>query len=236
MVGYEALLRWQHRNRGELMPESFVALAERLRLIDDIGAWVVDQACQTLSHWTDLPGMEDISISVNVSVEQFKHDGFVDVVRRSVEKWQITPALLKLEITESLMADDMDKVIEKMETLRSLGVVFSLDDFGTGYSSMAYLSRMPIQQIKIDKGFVGKHPGSANDSAICAAMVYLAHTLGMEVVAEGVENEAQRHVLADQFGVDLLQGYSVGRPLSARALVQASVPSLNSRQGEGLHS
>lgn len=213
IVGAEALIRWQHPQRGLVPPNDFISLAEDCGLIVPIGQWVLEAACRQLAVWAILPAMAHLTISVNVSVHQFNLDNFVEQVIAAIEKAGANPQRLKLELTESLFMQNVEDIICKMSALKAVGVSFSLDDFGTGYSSLAYLSRLPLDQLKIDRSFVMDIETSNNNVVICAATIKLAHSLGMKVVAEGVETEAQRYFLTTVHHCDQLQGYLISRPL-----------------------
>ncbi len=213
VAGAEALVRWRHPQRGMVSPAEFIPVAEQLGLIVQLGQWVLETACEQLARWQTQKDMANCMLSVNVSVVQFRRADFVDRVISALTRTGAQPSRLKLELTESLLVDDVDDVIEKMTTLKTLGVTFSLDDFGTGYSSLAYLSRLPLDQLKIDQGFVRDIETSENAVAICAATISLAHSLRLKVVAEGVETQAQLYFLTTVHHCDLIQGYLFSRPL-----------------------
>jgi diguanylate cyclase (GGDEF)-like protein/PAS domain S-box-containing protein len=189
ITGVEALVRWQHPQRGLVPPMEFIPIAEECGLIQEIGHWVLETACLQLAQWREHPALGKLSMAVNVSVRQFRHPAFASQVAGIIEDSGIDPALLKLELTESLMVDDMEATIEKMMALKALGVGFSLDDFGTGYSSLAYLKRLPLDQLKIDRSFVRDIMTDPNDAAIARTIIALAASLGLDVIAEGVETE-----------------------------------------------
>jgi diguanylate cyclase (GGDEF)-like protein len=218
-AGAEALVRWQHPQRGIVSPAEFIPLAEETGLILPLGLWVLESACTQLAQWANQIAFTHLCVAVNVSARQFKQSDFVSQVLAVLERTGARPIRLKLELTESLLVDNVDDVIEKMVALKSVGVGFSLDDFGTGYSSLAYLSKLPLDQLKIDKGFVMNIESSDNAVAICAATIGLAHNLRLKVVAEGVETEAQRYVLHTVHRCDLLQGYLYSRPLPVDAFM-----------------
>ena len=192
-------------------------MAEDTGLILPLGQWVIETACRQLAAWADWPQTAHLSVAVNVSVPQFRHPNFVDMVVDAIEATGIAPNRLKLELTESLLADRMEVTIQKMGLLKSLGVTLALDDFGVGYSSLSMLKRLPLDQLKIDKGFVDDVLTDPNDAAISRAIISLAQSLGLQVVAEGVETQAQRDFLAYQ-GCDQFQGYLFAPPLSIQAL------------------
>ena len=212
VTGAEALLRWLHPERGLVSPAEFIPLVEATRLILPIGQWVLDTACERLAAWADQPALAHLTIAVNVSARQFHDEGFVDQVLAALARSGARPQRLKLELTESLLVDDVDQVIAKMSVLKAKGVDFSLDDFGTGYSSLSYLKRLPLDQLKIDQSFIRNILTDTNDAAIARMVVVLAESLGLAVIAEGVETEAQRDFLASQ-GCHAYQGYLFSRPL-----------------------
>ena len=212
LVGAEALLRWQHPRRGFVSPAEFIPLAEETGLILPIGQWVVDSACAQLADWAQQPGLDHLTLSVNVSARQFHHEDFVSQVLAAIECSGAPPHRLKLELTESMLVENIEEVIAKMTVLRAKGVGFSLDDFGTGYSSLSYLKRLPLDQLKIDQSFVSDLLSDSNDGAIVRTIVALGQSLGLAVIAEGVENPAQQDRLAS-IGCHCYQGYLFGRPL-----------------------
>ena len=217
LTGVEALLRWQHPQRGMVSPGEFIPLAEETDLILPIGQWVLESACSQLAAWAQQPGMAHLTIAVNVSARQFQQADFVDGVLRTLALTRATPRLLKLELTESMLVQDVEAVIGKMGALKSHGVGFSLDDFGTGYSSLTYLKRLPLDQLKIDQGFVRNIVTDPNDAAIAKMVVALAESLGLAVIAEGVEMQAQADFLA-HLGCHAYQGYLFSRLLPLVAL------------------
>ncbi len=212
LTGVEALLRWQHPRRGLVSPLEFIPLAEETGVIMPLGLWVLETACTQLTAWAVRPEMAHLSIAVNVSAHQLHHRDFVDQVLAMLDHTGANPQRLKLELTESLLVADVEGVIAKMTALRAKGVGFSLDDFGTGYSSLSYLKRLPLDQLKIDQGFVRNILTDANDAAIAKMVVALAESLGLAVIAEGVEIKEQSDFLARQ-GCHAYQGYLFGRPL-----------------------
>ncbi|MFZ4552709.1 MAG: EAL domain-containing protein [Aquabacterium sp.] len=210
--GAEALLRWHQPQRGMVSPGEFIPLAEQSGLILPLGQWVLESACRQLVRWSQIPEMAHLSVAVNVSARQFRQADFVALVSDALERTGARPDLLKLELTESMLVDDMELVIDKMAALKVIGVVFSLDDFGTGYSSLHYLKRLPLDQLKIDQSFVRNVMSDGNDAAIVRTIVALADTLGLTVIAEGVETLEQRDFLLAQ-GCQHFQGYLFGRPV-----------------------
>ena len=212
ITGAEALLRWQDPQRGMVLPAEFIPMAEQTGLILPIGNWVLETACQQLAHWATQPAMTHLTLAVNVSAQQFHQRGFVDQVLLALERTGANAHQLKLELTESLLLANIEDVIVKMDALKARGIRFSLDDFGTGYSSLAYLKRLPLDQIKIDKGFVRDILIDPDDTAIAKAVIALAGSMSLGVMAEGVETEAQRSFLAE-LGCHHYQGYLFSRPL-----------------------
>ena len=220
-TGVEALLRWQHPRRGLVSPAEIISLAEETGLILPIGQWVLETACHQLALWASRAETAHLTIAVNVSARQFHQREFVDQVLAVIEQTGANPKRLKLELTESMLVRDVEGIITKMSALKAKGVSFSLDDFGTGYSSLSYLKRLPLDQLKIDQGFVRNIVSDPNDAAIARMVVALAASLGLSVIAEGVEIEAQRDFLAS-LGCHAYQGYLFSRPLPIDA-VEASL-------------
>jgi diguanylate cyclase (GGDEF)-like protein/PAS domain S-box-containing protein len=212
VTGVEALVRWQHPELGMVLPDKFISLAEETGLILPLGQWVLETACTRLASWAIRPEMADLTVAVNVSAKEFGEPDFVHKVLATLNQTGADPTKLKLELTESLLVDNIEGVIEKMFALKARGVCFSLDDFGTGYSSLSYLKRLPLDQLKIDRSFVRDVLIDPNDAAIARTVVALAQSLGLGVIAEGVETEAQRVFLADS-GCHAYQGYLFSRPL-----------------------
>ncbi len=217
VVGVEALLRWQHPVRGLLSPGLFMPLAEQSPLIVPIGQWVLETACAQIAAWAGDPLRADWTVAVNVSARQLRMPEFVSDVEAALARSGASPQRLRLEITESLLHEDLDDSIAKMQALRELGVRFSLDDFGTGYSSLNFLKRLPLDQFKIDQSFVRGLPDAIGDVAIIRMILALSAPLGLLVVAEGVETEAQFEFLRAH-GCHKFQGYLFGRPMPAEAL------------------
>ncbi|PRC92523.1 putative bifunctional diguanylate cyclase/phosphodiesterase [Solimicrobium silvestre] len=212
VTGVEALVRWRHPQRGVVSPAEFIPLAEETGLIVPLGQWVLQTACVQLADWAAVSETAHLSIAVNVSARQFAQHHFVDEVLTVLESSGANPQRLKLELTESLLIMNVDEVIEKMSALKARGVCFSLDDFGTGYSSLSYLKRLPLDQLKIDQSFVRDVLSDPNDAAIAKTIIALGKSLGLGVIAEGVETSAQRDFLAS-CGCHAYQGYLYGRPM-----------------------
>ena len=213
ITGVEALVRWNDPRRGMVPPAEFIALAEQTGLILPLGKWVLESACRQLALWATQPAMARLTLSVNVSARQFHQSDFVDQVLAALDQSGANASRLKLELTESLLIKNVEDVIAKMTALKACGVGFSLDDFGTGYSSLSYLKRLPLDQLKIDQGFVRDILSDANDAAIARMVIALSESMGLSVIAEGVETAAQREFLL-KLGCKAFQGYLFSRPLS----------------------
>jgi diguanylate cyclase (GGDEF)-like protein/PAS domain S-box-containing protein len=211
-VGAEALLRWPHPERGMVPPADFIPLAEETGQILAIGHWVLEMACRQLFRWSGHAGFAQLTLSVNVSSKQFEKPGFADEVLSLVDAIGANPAKLKLELTESLLLHNPELIIETMSSLKRRGIQFSIDDFGTGYSSLSYLKRLPLSQLKIDKSFVRDVITDPQDAAIARTVVALAASLDLDVIAEGVETQAQMEFLFLS-GCRVYQGYYFGRPV-----------------------
>lgn len=223
IIGAEALLRWKHPLRGMVPPGNFIPAAEESDLIVTIGDWVMHTACQQLADWKNDPELSHLLLAVNVSSRQFSQPDFVDKVIGLIQKMEIRPHLLKLELTESMVLNNVNETIDKMHQLRTKGVRFSVDDFGTGYSSLAYLTQLPLNQLKIDQSFVRNLGVRPSDDVIVQTIIGMARNLELEVIAEGVETEAQKSFLA-QYGCDLYQGYLMGRPMPVESLMALLYP------------
>jgi diguanylate cyclase (GGDEF)-like protein/PAS domain S-box-containing protein len=223
LTGVEALVRWKHPERGMVSPAEFIPLAEDSGLILPLGHWVLQTACSQLVSWASQRAMSHLTVAVNVSARQFHHVDFVDQVLAILEHTGADPRRLKLELTESLLLADVEDIIKKMTVLKANGVGFSLDDFGTGYSSLTYLKRLPLDQLKIDQSFVRDVLTDPNDAAIAKAIITLGQSLGLAVIAEGVETGGQRDFLASH-GCNAYQGYLFGRPCAAADLAGATPP------------
>lgn len=211
-LGAEALVRWLHPQRGMVAPAQFIPIAEESSLILDIGNWVLEEACRQLAAWSGQEDTAKLELAVNVSAKQFRQADFVERIGSLLSMHGVNPARLKLELTEGVVLSDVDDVVAKMQALKALGVKLSLDDFGTGYSSLSYLKRLPLDQIKIDQGFVRNITVDAKDAILVQTIIDLARNFGFDVIAEGVENNAQRAFL-DNHGCMAYQGYLFGRPV-----------------------
>ena len=217
LSGVEALLRWQHPQRGLVWPDEFIAVAESSGLILPLGRWVMETACQQLAAWAERPETSHLTMAVNVSARQIKQSDFVPTMLSILATTGAKAERLKLELTENVLVDNVEDVIRKMTELKAKGIEFSLDDFGTGYSSLSYLKRLPLYQLKIAQDFVRDILTDADDAAIAKMVVALTESIGLEVIAEGVETEAQRALLAG-LGCHNYQGYLFSQPLPADAL------------------
>ena len=217
VVGVEALLRWQHPTQGLLLPGHFIPLAEENGLILPLGQFALELACRQLAQWAQQPDRAHLTMSVNISPRQFHQYDFADQLQELLARTGANPQRLILELTESLLLCHVEEALDKMAALKAIGVGFALDDFGTGYSSLSFLSRLPLDQVKIDQSFVCNLESNPNSVAICTATIGLAHSLALKVVAEGVETEAQRHFLHTVHGCDLLQGHLFSRALPLEA-------------------
>jgi diguanylate cyclase (GGDEF)-like protein/PAS domain S-box-containing protein len=211
-MGAEVLVRWQHPVRGMMLPSDFIPLAEETGLIVPLGQWVLQAACAQLARWADKPKTRHLNLAINISSYQFRRPDFVEQVLDALDRSGANPQRLRLELTESLLIDNAPSVIEKMFLLKAKGVCFSLDDFGTGYSSLAYLKRMPLNELKIDRSFVRDILSDHHDASIAKTIITLAQNMGLNVIAEGVEIEAQRDFLTAA-GCHTYQGFFFSKPL-----------------------
>ena len=213
IIGAEALVRWQHPDHGLVPPIKFIPLAEELGLITAIGEWVIERACQDAARWAQ-GGLGRVSLAINVAKPQFVAGDLCAALARAIHDNGLNASQLVVEFTESMLMDDVQACLSVMNELRQLGVTLSIDDFGTGYSSLSYLKRFPLNELKIDRSFVSDLPGASADVAIVRTVIDLGHSLGMTVLAEGVENEAQLESLR-RLGCDHYQGYLFSGPLPA---------------------
>ena len=213
VIGLEALARWTHPEVGSVPPAEFIAIAEESDLILDLGRWVIDAACSQLAAWLH-EGRPSLPVSVNVSTREFRHGELDSIVATALARHQIPAGLLEIEITEGVLIDDHEQPLQQMRDLRELGVRIAVDDFGTGYSSLSYLKRFPIDTLKIDRSFISELREGTEDAAIATAIIALAHSLGLHVIAEGVESKQQLEILLT-LGCDIAQGFYFGRPAPA---------------------
>ena len=229
LLGLEALLRWQHPELGMVAPGRFIPLAEETGLINAIGEWVLDEACRQQRAWLEA-GLDVVPIAVNLSAQQLGQQNFVSRVASAIDAAGLAPSLIELELTETMLMRDIDRTIHTLVRLREMGVRLSIDDFGTGYSSLNYLRQFPVNALKIDRSFVSGISAEGTEGKIAAAIVGMAHSLGLEAIAEGVETEAQRSFLTAQ-GCHQLQGYLIGRPVPA-AEIETRLPPARPASGE----
>jgi diguanylate cyclase (GGDEF)-like protein len=215
VTGCEALLRWQPEGRPMVAPDQFIGILEETGLIVPVGAWVFQEACGQLTAW-QAQGQRPLNLAVNLSARQFRHAGLVGQIAAVLAQTGFDPARLEIELTESMLIDDTEAVERILAELRAMGVRIAIDDFGTGQSSLRYLKRFNVDTLKIDRSFVKDTPDDPEDSAIATAVIALGHSLGLDVVAEGVETAAQIEFLRSR-GCDQLQGYLLSRPLAADA-------------------
>jgi EAL domain-containing protein (putative c-di-GMP-specific phosphodiesterase class I) len=235
LLGSEALARWPHAQKGMISPSEFIPVAESTGLILPLGALMLKIACRQLARWSADPATERLTIAINVSALQIRQKNFVEEVRAIIEQTGANPHRLKIELTESTLVSNVDDVIAKMDKLKAIGIGFSLDDFGTGYSSLSYLKRLPLDQLKIDRSFVKDVLVDSNDAAIAQMIIALSKSLGLSVIAEGVETEEQYAFLA-QHGQLNYQGYLFGRPLPSEdfeRLARAFSPRRRSKRVHG---
>ncbi len=212
VVGLEALLRWHNPTFGQVPPSRFIAIAEETGLIQPLGDWVVWETCRLISLMKEQQGIADIRVAINISAQQLRHENLLQMVRGALTCYELLPQDIEIEVTESTAMQTPETTLSILDQLSAMGIKLAIDDFGTGYSSLAYLKHMPIQRLKLDRSFVLDIETDANDAAICTATIALGHSLGLELVAEGVETDAQRDFLAG-LGCDVLQGYLYSKPM-----------------------
>jgi EAL domain-containing protein (putative c-di-GMP-specific phosphodiesterase class I) len=217
LVGMEALIRWHHAERGWISPAEFIPVAEELGLIVPLGNWVIHEACQAGFHLVEQG--HDVKVAVNLSLRQFRDPNLLNTVRLALQNSRLEARYLEFEITESMIMDDISRVLEILGALKDLGVTLSIDDFGTGYSSLSYLKQLPVDQLKVDASFVRDIPHDLSDMEIAAAVIAMAHKLGLKVVAEGIETPAQLAFLRDN-RCEMGQGYLLARPMSLESVLQ----------------
>jgi EAL domain-containing protein (putative c-di-GMP-specific phosphodiesterase class I) len=216
LVGVEALIRWLHPEFGILLPERFIPLAEEMGIISGIGDWVLQEACQQMAVWHKA-GFIVPRVSVNISVRQLERAGFSKFVGQQLREYDLSPATLALEITESVLMEHVERSRESLARLQALGVSLAIDDFGTGYSSLSHLKNLPIHQLKVDQAFINEIGKSKNGETIARAIIMLAKSLSLELVAEGVEAHEQENFLRTE-GCKLAQGFFYAKPMSADRL------------------
>lgn len=217
LIGFEALLRWKHPEKGFIPPDKFIPVAESTGQITNIGSWVIETACKQLHEWGHLGN--EIHVAINVSIHQLRLPGFTREIGNILEKYNLSVDQIQLEITESVAMDDPENTLHQLNSIHEMGIKIAVDDFGTGYSSMAYLKMLPLHYLKLDREFVKDIESDSNDRAICDATISLSHALGLQVIAEGVETEIQNQYLIEK-GCDYLQGYFYGKPLPSEEATQ----------------
>ena len=223
LIGAEALVRWNHPKRGLLSPGEFIPLAEETGLIVPLGEWVLNKAFKQIATWARRAGPGRFAVSVNISVHQFQHPDFVEQVLAALDRTNANPEDIKLELTETILMDNVKDVVTKMSLLRSHGLRFSMDDFGTGYSSLSYAKNLPLDELKIDRSFVKDILADASSKAIARTIITLGRDMGLAVIAEGVETEEQRDFLS-HLGCDSFQGFLIGRPVALDSFEQSWLP------------
>jgi len=226
VVGFEALVRWKHPERGVLLPAEFIAEAENIGVIIAIDHWVLQEACRQIREWQQQYDNPDLTVSVNVSGKQFAHDRFVPAIREALELNGLAGSSIKVELTETVLMEQVETTAATIARLGELGVELYIDDFGTGYSSLSYLTRFPLKLLKVDRSFVMQSPPGSRSAVIANTVVTLAHNLGLAALAEGIETEQQLRQLRD-IGCDFGQGFLFSKalpPHSARELIGTVLP------------
>jgi EAL domain-containing protein (putative c-di-GMP-specific phosphodiesterase class I) len=214
LQGFEALVRWNHPERGLLEPATFIPVAEETGLIVPLGNWVLGEACRQMREWRSIRDSDSLRMSVNVSSLQLTHPDFVSQVGRALQAAEMTPAQLTLEVTESVLMDGIENAVSTLNALREMGVQLSIDDFGTGYSSLSYLATLPIDALKIDRSFIDRMAKETEGSEIVKAIFKLGQALSKQVYAEGIETGAQLALL-QELGCEFGQGFLLSRPINA---------------------
>ncbi|MCK9455640.1 EAL domain-containing protein [Sulfurimonas sp.] len=217
IVGVEALIRWNHPARGMISPADFIPLAEESGLIVPLGEWIIDEVCKQINIWKSDEIKKHWRISINVSSKQFELDSFVTTIKNIVDKNDINPTMIRLELTESLLIKNIDKVLDTLHKLKEMGFSLSIDDFGTGYSSLSYLKKLPINELKIDQSFIRDLTLDINDEIITKTIISIGEQFGLEVIAEGVETKEQYKKLVE-IGCEYFQGYLFSKPVRAEQL------------------
>ncbi len=219
LIGCEALIRWQHPTRGLLAPFFFIDTIENNGLIIPVGKWIIQEACRQCAQWRD-NGLDNIKISINLSARQFNDPDLIVDIQSAIQRYKISPEQLEFEVTESLLATDIQHAIELLKSLQSLGSTIAIDDFGTGYSSLNYIKRLPLDKLKVDRAFIKDLPDDNDDKQITAAIIAMAHTLNLKVVAEGVETKEQMHFL-QTLSCEIGQGYLFDKPITPEEFEQS---------------
>ena len=218
IIGVEALIRWNHPQRGLCLPGEFIEFAEQRGLIERIGDWVIREACRQQRSWMD-QGVPECKIAINISSVQLGRAGFVERIMDRLEEFKVPPHLFEIEITETLIMENLTSAIENLEQLNARGITIAIDDFGTGYSSLGYLKALPLSSLKIDRVFVNDICSNETDQNIVQTVVSMAHSMGIKVVAEGVET-AEQFELLSKSGVDEIQGFLIGKPVAPEELAK----------------
>ena len=211
LLSVEALLRWKHPTYGDISPNEFIPIAEASGSIIRIGAWVLERCCEQWQRWATDPQLDSLGISVNVSPTQFLHPEFVDHVRVILERTQVDPSRIRFELTENLMAQNIEFIVQQMQELKQLGITISLDDFGTGYASLAYLTQLPLDELKIDRRFVKTLFKQGEGALLTEMIISLGRSMNLTIIAEGVETKEQFERLRE-LGCEVFQGYFFGYP------------------------
>ena len=217
ITGFEALVRWNHPDKGLVSPAEFISVAEQSEIIVSIGQWVLKTACHQMKTWLNM-GLSLKNIAVNLSGRQFKQADLVSSIEKIISSSGIQPGFLELEITETILMENLDTVTDKLKQLSEIGIKLSLDDFGTGYSSLRYLNSFPLDNVKIDQTFV-KDISTEENATIAKAIVSLAQSFGLKTIAEGVESENQKAIMK-AIGCDYIQGYLLGKPIPTEEVTQ----------------
>jgi diguanylate cyclase (GGDEF)-like protein len=218
IVGMEALLRWKHPHKGFISPTAFIPVAEETGLIISIGEWVINEACKQGAEW-EKQGYKPVTISVNLSAKQLREERLNDIIARILHETGMNPRYLGLELTESAIIIEPERALARLQSIKSLGIKLSMDDFGTGYSSLSYLKKFPLDTLKIDQSFIHDLATNNEDASLVKAIISMAHSLGMDVIAEGVEQQDQMEFLSIN-DCDIIQGYLFSRPLPAAELAK----------------
>jgi diguanylate cyclase (GGDEF)-like protein len=228
LVGAEALIRWHHPEKGMIPPDQFIAVAEQSALINELGDWVLAQTCREIKNFINA-GILDIKVAINISPVQFRRKDFLENMVRILDEHNVSARYIELEITEGAVMDNVDQAIDMMQALHDAGFQLAMDDFGTGYSSLSYLKRFPIQKVKIDRSFISDLENDDDSKSIARAIIQMSHSLGLDVLAEGVETEAQLRYLQDD-KCDYVQGYYTGRPMPASQFIETFMVKANPQQ------
>jgi EAL domain-containing protein (putative c-di-GMP-specific phosphodiesterase class I) len=218
LVGAEALIRWNHPEKGMIPPDQFISVAEQSTLINELGDWVLAQTCREIKNFINA-GILEIKVAINISPVQFRRKDFLEHMLLILEQHNVSPNFIELEITEGAVMDNVDQAITMMQALHDAGFQLAMDDFGTGYSSLSYLKRFPIQKVKIDRSFISDLENDDDSKSITTAIIQMSHSLGLNVLAEGVETAAQLQYLQDE-KCDYVQGYYTGRPMKASLFIE----------------